>query len=546
MDRLRKYLLFLIIFHFSFFIFHFVDATSLTHVSDKISSSWPNVGVDHTIRFTVTTSIPGSGKIVITPEDGFFNIPSALDYTDLDFILNGVGKDLATSSAETVSGVEVISGSSGKITITLASGLSISSGDEIIVRIGKNAIHQVSGDQQITNPSTNGAYKINIQTFDSSLNLLDRANAMIAVLNPVSMGLTVEVIGPVCGNGIAESGEQCDGSDLGGQTCEGLGGTLSCKADCTFNTSGCTTEEEEAPSVGGVAPAPIATIVILEGWAYPKSKVTALKDGQVVKTVYANSKAEFWVEISNLTSGTYTFGVWAEDKNGRRSITYSLTFYVRANTTTKISGIFLPPTIDLSKTVLARGDVLGIFGQTVPESEVETRISSPGEEIIKKIKANEIGVWFLSFNTQPLEEGSHGVKARSQISSETISGFGHTLGFIIGKPLLCPRADLNKDRKTDLADYSILIFYWGTNNSCADQNQDGIVNIADFSIMMLWWGKVVELCPGSDLNKDSKINLIDFSILLYRWGTDDPCADQNQNGVVDLSDFSIMMYWWTG
>ncbi|HEX3127669.1 MAG TPA: DNRLRE domain-containing protein [Thermoanaerobaculia bacterium] len=46
-----------------------------------------------------------------------------------------------------------------------------------------------------------------------------------------------------CGNGVKEAWEICDGSDLGGQTCTGLGfggGTLACNANCTFNTSSCT------------------------------------------------------------------------------------------------------------------------------------------------------------------------------------------------------------------------------------------------------------------------------------------------------------------
>ncbi|HEX9943028.1 MAG TPA: S8 family serine peptidase [Thermoanaerobaculia bacterium] len=46
----------------------------------------------------------------------------------------------------------------------------------------------------------------------------------------------------VCGNGLREGSEQCDGFDLGGQTCQSQGfsgGTLSCNGDCTFNISGC-------------------------------------------------------------------------------------------------------------------------------------------------------------------------------------------------------------------------------------------------------------------------------------------------------------------
>nr|HEX4313170.1 hypothetical protein [Kofleriaceae bacterium] len=46
-----------------------------------------------------------------------------------------------------------------------------------------------------------------------------------------------------CGDGSAEGTEDCDGSDLAGQTCFGLGfttGTLTCSALCRFDTSACT------------------------------------------------------------------------------------------------------------------------------------------------------------------------------------------------------------------------------------------------------------------------------------------------------------------
>lgn len=48
--------------------------------------------------------------------------------------------------------------------------------------------------------------------------------------------------GDDCGNGTIDTGEDCDGTELGGATCadQGFeGGTLACSADCTFDTSGC-------------------------------------------------------------------------------------------------------------------------------------------------------------------------------------------------------------------------------------------------------------------------------------------------------------------
>jgi hypothetical protein len=57
---------------------------------------------------------------------------------------------------------------------------------------------------------------------------------------------------PLCGNGAIDSGEQCDGSNLNGESCSSLGfsgGTLSCSNSCTFNTSGCSSNPPPQPPV---------------------------------------------------------------------------------------------------------------------------------------------------------------------------------------------------------------------------------------------------------------------------------------------------------
>jgi hypothetical protein len=55
----------------------------------------------------------------------------------------------------------------------------------------------------------------------------------------------------VCGNGVVDGTEACDGEDLGEQTCADrpgfVGGTLSCLADCQFDTTMC-----EADAAGAV------------------------------------------------------------------------------------------------------------------------------------------------------------------------------------------------------------------------------------------------------------------------------------------------------
>lgn len=51
--------------------------------------------------------------------------------------------------------------------------------------------------------------------------------------------------GSSCGNDVLNPAEQCDGTDLGGATCESLGfviGDLACNANCTFDMSDCSSE----------------------------------------------------------------------------------------------------------------------------------------------------------------------------------------------------------------------------------------------------------------------------------------------------------------
>jgi hypothetical protein len=56
-----------------------------------------------------------------------------------------------------------------------------------------------------------------------------------------------------CGNGAVDSGEDCDGSELGGETCESLGydgGELSC-ASCSHDVSACCTDESYSQCYSG-------------------------------------------------------------------------------------------------------------------------------------------------------------------------------------------------------------------------------------------------------------------------------------------------------
>jgi hypothetical protein len=62
-------------------------------------------------------------------------------------------------------------------------------------------------------------------------------------LTAVLLAPTADAARNVCGDDRARAGEACDGMDLGGETCTSQGfaggGTLACASDCTFDTSAC-------------------------------------------------------------------------------------------------------------------------------------------------------------------------------------------------------------------------------------------------------------------------------------------------------------------
>jgi len=289
--------------------------------------------------------------------------------------------------------------------------------------------------------------------------------------------LTCDGWAPYCGDGILQSnyGEECDdGNNVSGDGCSSL-----CRTEAALSPP---------PSGGRGGYVPRETKVIVKGRAYPNAEITLLKDGRVITTQKANNLANFRIEVKDITPGVWTFSLWAEDKEGRKSITFSFTANVQKDMTTTISGIFLPPTIELSKTKLKKGEKLDISGQTAPQSQVFTHIESP--ELIKTATSTEEGDWEVEIDTGILDEGSHTTWAKAKTFDGLESSFSSVLAFYVGKEipeLICPGADLNEDGKVNLIDFSIMLYWWGKENPCADQNQDGLVNLPDFSILLYYW-----------------------------------------------------------
>jgi len=307
----------------------------------------------------------------------------------------------------------------------------------------------------------------------------------------------------VCGNGIKEAGEQCDGTDLAGQTCVGLGyvgGTLSCNTNCTFNTSACTSGGGGGGGGGAYVPPVVETKVNFSGRAYPKSTVTLLKDAQIAATTIAGSDANFQISISGLAGGNYIFAVYSEDKDGRRSSLLTFPVSITSGVTTNVSGIFIAPTIAVDKSEVKQGDNIAIFGQSVPKADITIQVSSE-EDFFAKTVADVSGVYLYNLGTEILDYGSHFTKSKAAKDGE-ISSFSRAVSFLVGTKTVAKVVPTKCPAKADL------------NNNCR-------VNLVDFSIAAYWYKRPLSVLFAATekekLNGDGKVDLVDFSIMAFYW-----------------------------
>lgn len=248
---------------------------------------------------------------------------------------------------------------------------------------------------------------------------------------------------------------------------------------------------------GGGGVIPVAN-VIFSGRAYPLSRVVVLKDGQIAISTIAGPDARFEVSLSGLVTGDYTFAVYGEDGNGARSNLFTFPLYITTGASTKVSGIFLSPTIAVDKSEVKRGEDIVIFGQSTPTSEITISVNS-NEEFFKKKVTDENGVYLLNFDTSVLDLGQHHTKSKTALSGE-VSSFSKVVGFIVGtKNVLAQSTKVVK----------------------GDLNNDGRVNLVDFSIAAYWYklplSALFKVTEVDRLNGDGKIDLVDFSIMAYYW-----------------------------
>jgi len=293
-----------------------------------------------------------------------------------------------------------------------------------------------------------------------------------------------------CGNNIKEPSEQCDGTDLNGFSCADYNlnrGTLGCTSSCTFDISSCYSGSSAIPT----------TNVAFEGWAYPDSVVTLLKDGQIFTTTVANTDGDFLIDISDISGGNYSFIIYSEDSFGNRSAFTSISTSIMDGAYTRIGGIIIPPTVTVDKTEVKKGDNIIISGQSYPNITIQIEFA-PG--VVKEVQADTKGKYSHTFNSSALDSGDNFIKVKL-ITNDGLVHLGKVISLRVGSENILTNPEL--------------VIVKG------DINNDGKVDLVDFSIIAYWYKKplseAIKKIEKELLNGDGKIDLVDFSIIAYYW-----------------------------
>ncbi len=332
----------------------------------------------------------------------------------------------------------------------------------------------------------------------------------------------------ICGNSLVDSGEQCDvpgetgvySTTIVGRQCtpnckfgaycgdgilqtqhteecdDGNNDDLDfCSAICKIEPAGSGGGGSSGGGSGGGGGSTAKlneTEISVTGLAYPGRTINILLDTLTVGSVRSSATGRFEF-TTGATPGTATMGFWTTDTSSVRSITFNTTFDVTQGAITNITGIILPPTIKLASANVNPGQTVTVSGQSAPLAKVELYADNGG--VLASTNSTASGNWTIDFNSSLLSVAEHSLKARTITGTSTLtsqSTFSSSVQLFVGvdgqavKP-----SDLNRDGKVNLIDFSILIFWWGTNAGNSD--------------------------PSADINGNAKVGIEDFSILLFNW-----------------------------
>jgi hypothetical protein len=237
--------------------------------------------------------------------------------------------------------------------------------------------------------------------------------------------------------------------------------------------------------------------VSISGFSSPGAFVTLSENGTVVGTASSDVLGYFSFPVTGMDPGVHSFRISGSDVNDLTTSQASLQLNLIGGTVTTAENVLLSPTLQLDKVERRPGDELTISGASKPNSQVNIFIESPLHSY--SATSDALGDWSYTIpgtETDKYLPGQYRAYTNVQDNTGNQSIASNTLSFTVlaretndNPPPACDisKGDLNCDTRTNLTDFSILLFHWKTNHKLADINNDGAVNLTDFSIMMFYF-----------------------------------------------------------
>lgn len=233
----------------------------------------------------------------------------------------------------------------------------------------------------------------------------------------------------------------------------------------------------------------------ISGISAPNMFISFSDGGTVIGTCMSNDYGVWTQVFPGQNPVEHQIWIYGIDSSNRVTPLTTIDVLTRAYEITTISGIILPPTIELDKDQISRGDPITISGAAPPNYLVKIFTEPPLNNF--EVSADANGNYsYTNSDTADLDLGDHKAYSLGQDLFGTQSLMSLTLFFRVtdgappgggGPPCDISRADLSCDSRVDLTDFSILLYYWAGNSVLADINSDSNVNLIDFSIMMFYW-----------------------------------------------------------
>ncbi len=234
--------------------------------------------------------------------------------------------------------------------------------------------------------------------------------------------------------------------------------------------------------------------IIISGYTAPNTFVTFTEQGAVIGTDVAGDDGHFGIVFSGLQPGNHQISFFGTDSNRLVTSPVIIDVYAPAFQETTVANQILSPTIMINKTVFSHGENIIATGSAVPNGAITLFTEAPLRSYNATASAD--GTWTYTVdNTSEYVFGDYHIHALVQndinLTSLTSPSIGFTISSTGSTGSACgdiSHGDLNCDGIVDLTDFSIIMYYWGTNNAAADINNDKLVDLTDFSIIMYYWG----------------------------------------------------------